>query len=223
MPPADAPPLARYTAAYYDRWYRHPRHRVRTPAEVGRLVALTVAAAEYVLERPVRTVLDVGAGEGHWRPHLRRLRPRVRYLGVEPSEYAVRRFGRARNLRRGTLGTLDVAALARFAPGGFDLVVACGVLNYVPEGELAAGLRTLHGLTRGAAFLELFAAGDDLTGDVPPDRRPAPWYRRLLRQAGFAPCGLHLYLPRPVADGCTALELPAGGAAPARRVSGRPA
>jgi SAM-dependent methyltransferase len=208
MPPAPAPPLARYTAAYFDRWYRHPRHRVRTPAEVARLVALTVGAAEYVLDRPVRTVLDVGAGEGHWRAHLRRLRPRVRYVGVEPSAYAVARFGRTRDLRQGTLGTLDVDALAREAPGGFDLIVACGVLNYVAEAELRGGLGALRRLAGGVAFLELFAAGDALTGDVPAGRRPAAWYRRVLGRAGFVPCGLHLYVTRDVARTCTALELP---------------
>ena len=209
MPPA-APPLSRYDARYFDRWYRHPRHRVRTPAEIARIAALTVSAAEYVLGHPVRTVLDVGAGEGHWRAHLRRLRPRVRYVGVEPSAYAVARFGRARNLRQGTLGTLDVAALEREAPDGFDLIVACGVLNYVPEAELRSGLRALRPLSAGVAFLELFAAGDEITGDVPPNRRSAAWYRRTLGAAGFVPCGLHLYVTRTVARSCVALELPRG-------------
>ena len=37
-------------------------------------------------------------GEGAWRVQLRRLRPRVRYVGVESSAYAVRRFGRSRGM-----------------------------------------------------------------------------------------------------------------------------
>jgi SAM-dependent methyltransferase len=207
MPRASTPPLSRYTAAYFDRWYRDPATRVRTPATIARLAALTVSAAEYVLDRPVRTVLDVGAGEGHWRGHLRRLRPRVRYVGIEPSAYAVARYGRARNLRQGTIGTLDVAALQEFAPDGFDLVIACGVLNYVPDAELRDGLRALGGLTTGVAFLELFSAGDSLTGDVPRNRRSPTWYRQLLGRAGFVPCGLHLYLTREAARSCAALEL----------------
>jgi hypothetical protein len=85
MPRGSTPPLSRYTAAYYDRWYRDPETRVRTPATIARLAGLTVSAAEYVLDRPVRTVLDVGAGEGHWRGHLRRLRPRLRYVGSSPA------------------------------------------------------------------------------------------------------------------------------------------
>jgi SAM-dependent methyltransferase len=203
-----APAHSRFDAAYFERWYRHPRHRVRTPAKIARLAAMTVSVAEYVLDRPIRTVLDIGAGEGHWLGHLRRLRPRVRYVGVEPSAYAVARFGRARNLRQGTLGTLDVPSLERFAPDGFDLIVACGVLNYVPEPELQAGLRALRGLSAGVAFLELFAEGDELTGDIPPNRRPPAWYRRVLAGAGFVPCGMHLYVTREVSRTCTALELP---------------
>ena len=207
MPRATTPPISRYTAAYYDRWYRDPETRVRTPATIARLAALTVSAAEYVLDRPVRTVLDVGAGEGHWRAHLRRLRPRVRYVGVEPSAYAVARYGRARNLHQGTIGTLDVASLREFAPDGFDLIIACGVLNYVPDAELRDGLRALSRLSSGVAFLELFSAGDSLTGDVPRNRRSPTWYRQLLRGAGFVPCGLHLYLTRALARSCAALEL----------------
>src|SRR5688572_7754511 len=139
-----ARPRSRYGAAYFDRWYRHPTHRVRTPAAIARLAAMTVGAAEYVLDRPIRTVLDVGAGEGHWRAHLRRLRPRVHYVGVDPSAYAVARYSRARNLRQGTLGTLDVEMLQWEAPNGFDLIIACGVLNYVSAEELRVGLRSLR-------------------------------------------------------------------------------
>lgn len=211
VPRSATDPALRYDAAYFDRWYRSRTHRVRTPTEIGRIVAMTVAAAEYVLERPIRTVLDVGAGEGHWRGHLRRLRPRVRYVGVEPSAYAVRRFGRTRDLRQGTLATLPSLALEREAPQGFDLIVSCGVLNYVPEPELAAGLATLAtlaGLSNGVAFLELFSSGDEITGDIPRDRRPASWYAGLLAAAGWTPCGLHCYVPAHVAERMVALELP---------------
>ena len=35
------------------------------------------AMAEYFLRRPMRTVLDIGCGEGAWLPHLRALRPKI--------------------------------------------------------------------------------------------------------------------------------------------------
>ena len=93
----------RYDAEYFRRWYHDPRRRVIVPSAVARKVRLVVGIAEALLERPIRSVLDVGAGEGAWRGHLRRLRPRVRYVGVESSEYAVERFGRARGLVRGPI------------------------------------------------------------------------------------------------------------------------
>ena len=46
-----------------------------------------------------KTVLDIGAGEGRWRAELRRMRPAIRYVGVDPSEYVVARHGQRRNIR----------------------------------------------------------------------------------------------------------------------------
>ena len=42
---------------YFDRWYRDPRHRVKTNADVRRQALLAVSAAEWVLDRPIRRVL----------------------------------------------------------------------------------------------------------------------------------------------------------------------
>lgn len=182
-----------YDRSYFDKWYRHPSHRVRTPAELTRLVTFVLATADYVLGRRVRTVLDVGAGEGNWLPVLRRLRPNVAYTGVDPSEYAVRRFGRRRNLLLGDLASLDALPLA----DAYDLVIANGVLNYLSPDALRAGLPTLAARAGGMLYLELFTGADDIKGDTAfPGFRPADWYRRTLRAAGLVGCGLHCYLPR---------------------------
>ncbi len=196
-----------YDKAYFDKWYRSRQHRVRTPAQIRRIVSFTVSAAEYVLDRPVRSVLDVGAGEGHWQPILTMLRPRLRYVGVEPSEYAVSRFGKRRGLRRGSVETLDALHLHDTFPEGFDLVICCGVLNYVPNDAIGAALTSLQAHTAGLAWLEMFTRQDDIEGDVVALRpRPAAWYRAQVQAAGLVPCGLHLYAPRDVAAGLTALE-----------------
>ena len=79
-----------YDHAYFERWYRDPALKsaaIGGSARLARKVALAVATAEYHLERPIRSVLDIGCGEGAWRAPLRRLRPRVQYLGFESSEY----------------------------------------------------------------------------------------------------------------------------------------
>jgi SAM-dependent methyltransferase len=196
-----------YDKAYFDKWYRHRQHRVRTPAQIRRIVSFTIAAAEYVLDRPVRTVLDVGAGEGHWQPVLRALRPSLRYVGVEPSAYAVGRFGKTRGLRLGSVESLDALRLHDEYPDGFDLVVCCGVLNYVPNRLLNSALEMLQVHTGGLAWLEVFTKHDEIEGDVAALKpQPASWYRDRIRQAGLVPCGLHLYAPMDRAAGLTALE-----------------
>jgi SAM-dependent methyltransferase len=192
-----------YDRAYFDKWYRAPGSRVRSPAELTRVVTFVLAAADHVLGRRVRTVLDVGAGEGNWLPVLRRLRPGIAYQGVDPSPYAVRRFGRRRNLLLGDLASLDALPLA----DGYDLVVASGVLNYVTPAELRATLPRLVARAGGMLYLELFTAADDVVGDTAfAARRSAAWFRRTLRAAGLVGCGLHCYLPRALRGQLTELE-----------------
>jgi len=170
---------------------------------VRRKVRLAVAAAEYVLGRPVRSVLDVGCGEGAWRPLLKRLRPGVQYVGVDSSEYVVRRYGKRRGIRQGTLGGLNRLGLKR----QFDLVVCADVLEYVSTPEVKAALAHLRRLTGGLAYIEAFAVTDDMVGDREQwHYRSAPAYRELFREAGLVACGLHCYVPRERLDSVSALE-----------------
>jgi SAM-dependent methyltransferase len=180
-----------YDRAYFDRWYRAPASRVFTPTEVDRRVGFAVASAEYLIEQPLRSVLDVCCGEGDWQPRIARLRPRARYVGVDGSAYAVRRFGRRRNLRLGRFGELGRLGLR----GPFDLIVCSGALYYIPEKELAPGLRAIAGLLGGAAFLEVFTGRDDLVGDtLPIQARSRSWWMRRMGDAGLHYAGLHFWV-----------------------------
>jgi SAM-dependent methyltransferase len=168
---------------------------VKSPVELARQVGFVLRAAEWVLGRPVRHVLDVGAGEGQWRTALRRLRPGVRYDGVDPSAHAVARFGGRRGLLAGGITDLDGLPLRT----SYDLVVCCGMLNYLDARTLRAGLAQVARRTGGLAYLELFAAEDVRAGGVEGDTawprpRPAAWYRRVLREAGFVPVGLQCHV-----------------------------
>lgn len=179
-----------YDRDYFDRWYRSARRAVE-PAVVRRKARLALSAAEHLLGRDVRTVLDVGCGEAPWRGVLRRMRRGVTYTGVDASEYAVRRYGRTRNIRLGSLARLDRVRLAR----SYDLVICSDVLQYVPNAEVRAGLHAMAKRTGGVAFIEAFTAGDDMTGDrLLWHARSAAWYRRAFAEAGFTPLGLHLYV-----------------------------
>lgn len=50
-----------YDDRYFDQWYRQTK--LSSPARLRRKAALAVSQAEYYLERPIRSVLDIGYGE----------------------------------------------------------------------------------------------------------------------------------------------------------------
>ncbi|HEX6833508.1 MAG TPA: class I SAM-dependent methyltransferase [Rudaea sp.] len=194
-----------YDRAYFDKWYRDPRHAVRSGQELERKVALAVAVAEYYLGHRISNVLDVGCGEGVWRAPLKKLRPQVEYLGLDSSDYVVERYGLARNLRKATFGQLEHL---RFDTD-FDLIVCSDTLHYVKNTELQRGLRGLVDMLAGVAFLELFTSEDQPGGDKTGFIARSPnWYLKEFRNAGLIPCGSHCYLG-PKLEGCVAaLEIP---------------
>jgi SAM-dependent methyltransferase len=201
MPQTNRP---NYDRAYFDRWYRHPAHRVRSAAWLAREVACVIGVTEHVIGRTVRSVLDVGCGEGNWYPVLKARRPAIRYTGVDPSEYAVKRFGGRRHIRLGNVEELDRLGLR----GPFDLIVCSGVLNYLTPAVFERGIAHIAGLLDGVAYLEVYTTDDLVTGDTQPAlrRRPA-WYRAAMQRAGLVPCGMHCYVTKDQALALAALEL----------------
>ncbi len=192
-----------YDRAYFDRWYRDGG--IGHAARLARKVALAVATAEYHLERPIRTVLDIGCGEGAWRAPLLKLRPKARYMGFDSSDYAIARHGRRRNLHHARFG--DFAQLRPCPPA--DLLVCSDVLHYLETRELDRGLPALADLCGGVAFIEVFARGDGAEGDEHDfKQRPAAFYRDRLRALGLRPLASHCWLSPTLAPHATALELP---------------
>ena len=213
-----------YDRTYFDRWYRDPAQAVILGGHLARRVRLAVSAAEYVLERDVESVLDVGCGEAPWRPLLRRLRPKARYVGIDPSPYVVARYGKRRGIVQGGVGDLGSSALARalLAQGArppFDLIVCSDVLHYVDTPDLAKGLKAIgKWIGGGLAFLEFFTKDDDTEGDTEDFRkRPAATYARLLRAAGLTHLGLHCYVGRDVGRAIMDFERGSAARAPRKR------
>ena len=194
-------PGKQYDAAYFQRWYRKlgAEHR----QGLARKVALAVALAEFHLERPVRSVLDVGCGEAAWRAPLLKLRPGLRYQGVDSSEYAVARYGRSRNIALASFGQLDQLRFG--AP--VDLLVCSDVIHYVPTAELRRGLSGITEHCQGVAFLDLYTKEDAIAGDLRGflPRRAAD-YRRWFAEAGLTACGSQAYLTPALRDRAAALE-----------------
>jgi SAM-dependent methyltransferase len=190
-----------YDKRYFDHWYR--RAGIGGAQRLKRKVALAVAAAEYHLERPLRTVLDIGCGEGAWRAPLLALRPQAQYLGFDSSDYAIRRYGARRNLHFARFG--DFAHLRPCPP--VDLLVCSDVMHYLPTRELTQGLPGLAELCGGVAFLETFAKEDETEGDdVGFQPRPARFYRTRFAALGFRFLGSHCWLSPALANQPAALE-----------------
>ena len=191
----------RYDAAYFQRWYRDGGIGGRQ--RLARKVALALATAEYHLERPVRSVLDIGCGEGAWRAPLLKLRPKASYLGFDGSEYAVQRYGRSRNVHLARFG--DFELLRPCAP--VDLLVCSDVLHYLDARELDRGLSGLADLCGGVAFLETFTQRDAAEGDEHEFRnRSAAFYRKRFEALGFRQLGSHCWLSPALAGSATELE-----------------
>ena len=191
----------RYDRRYFDHWYR--RAGIGGAQRLKRKVALAVATAEYHLERPIRSVLDIGCGEGAWRAPLLKLRPKAQYLGFDSSEYAIDRYGARRNLHFARFA--DFAQLRPCAP--VDLLVCSDVMHYLPVRELDRGLPGLAQLCGGIAFLETFAREDQAEGDEHEfKQRPATFYRKRFEAAGFRQLGSHCWLSPVLAAVATALE-----------------
>jgi SAM-dependent methyltransferase len=194
----------KYDKSYFDRWYRNSSHDRANRALLERKVHLAVSVAEYYLERPIRSVLDVGCGEAVWRAPLLKLRPKLDYRGVDSSEYAVSKFGHARNIAFANFGQLEQLRFG--AP--VDLLICSDVMHYIPDAELKRGLKGFSELCGGLAFLELWSQDDDIVGDkIGFIERPAAWYRKQFAKAGFIACGSHAYLSEHLQTSAAALEV----------------
>ena len=185
-----------YDKSYFDRWYRSPA-AVVTPDSRRARVRLAVAAAEFVLGRRIRSVLDVACGEAPWRADLVRMRPGISYIGIDSSDYVVRRYGTRRNIRLGSIGSLHRMKLRR----KFDLIVCSDVLEYVPTAEVRRGLRAMRTLLRGLAYIEAFTNRANFVGDTEGwHYRSEPVYRKAFTDAGLYSCGLNCWVARSLFD-----------------------
>jgi SAM-dependent methyltransferase len=207
------PTAKRYDRGYFERFYQDPATRVLEPGERRRRVAAVVALAELHLGRALRSALDVGCGAALWGRELVRLRPALRYLGVDPAAAAVELAPRGLDVRR-----LGVEALDRLAPARFDLVICADVLHYLDAAAVRAALPALVRRARGPLYLELLTSAERVEGDRRALRRRAPaWYLRRFASAGLRAAGLHLYLPKQLAEKAAALELGRTPPRPQRR------
>lgn len=209
MPPRSTSQTSRranadqFGADYYRRFYGDARTRV-SDANAVRTLARFVGAYLGHLDVPVRSILDVGCGVGHWQRAAAELWPRARYHGVEYSAHLCQRFG----WTQGSLVDFDPrAALGR---DEFDLIVCQGVLQYLDDRSAAKALANLGRWCGGALYLEALTQLDwrqncdreRTDGDV--HLRTGGWYRRRLARR-FQACGGGVFTSRDA--GVTLFEL----------------
>jgi SAM-dependent methyltransferase len=159
---------------YYDRFYGHSLEKRAYRRDEDRLGDFICAYLKYV-EQPVRNVVDIGCGFGHWREIIAKHFPRARYTGVERSDYLCDRYG-------WTSGSVvDFEARTPF-----DLVICKDTLQYLSAGDFKAAAENLASLCRGALYASVLTEEDwenncdrrRTDGDV--HLRTAGWYRRML-------------------------------------------
>ncbi|MEZ5963589.1 MAG: class I SAM-dependent methyltransferase [Planctomycetota bacterium] len=176
-----------FDAAYYARFYGDAKTRVGDRKSVRRLADFVCAYLRF-LEVPVREVVDLGCGLGHWQPAIAAHFPRARYTGVEVSDYLCRRKGWTQG-----------SAVDYHHPRPADLVLCQGVLQYLSDRDAKRAIDNFARLTRGALYLEALTAEDwqhncDRTAtDGNVHLRPANFYRRALRRK-FTACGGGVYV-----------------------------
>jgi len=183
-----------FDAGYYERFYGDPATRVSDQREIQRLASFVHGYLAY-LQVPVRSILDVGCGVGHWRRACARLWPKARYWGVEYSSYLCEKFG----WHNGSIATLEPAA--ELGRASFDLVICQGVMQYLDDATARAALANLASWTDGALYLEALTERDweencDQTvtdGDV--HLRSGAFYRRRLTK-NFQDCGGGVFCAR---------------------------
>ena len=197
------PGTHRFDADYYRRYYGDQRTRVSDATAIRDLARFVAAYARY-LAVPVRSILDVGCGVGHWRHAARELWPKARYHGVEYSAHLCERFGWI----QGSITDLDVRAAT--GREEFDLVICQGVLQYLDDKAAAKALTNLGRWCDGVLYLEALTALDwrrncdraRTDGDV--HLRDGDWYRQRLARR-FRAAGGGVFVSRRA--GVTLFEL----------------
>lgn len=177
-----------FDADYYERFYRNPKTQVASEESVQVLCDFVYAYLQHI-GQPCSKVLDLGCGLGHWHAALHQHDRRIRYHGVEYSEYLCEEYG----WEQGSV--IDYSADERF-----ELVICQGVLQYLSDQDCRAAIENLAELSEGACYLEALTREDweqncdQRTTDGEVYLRRGDWYRRQLRRWGFVNCGGGIFL-----------------------------
>jgi predicted TPR repeat methyltransferase len=133
----------RFDEAYYHRFYEDPKTRVTSADEHGALAEFVFAFARYnSLE--MKSVLDIGAGVGLWKRWVEKNAKGISYSGTEVSQSMCKKYG---YLHR------DIARWRDRKK--HDLIVCQGVLQYLPDPDVAPAVANIAAMSKGLLYLEV--------------------------------------------------------------------
>lgn len=133
----------RFDEAYYERFYLSPKTRVVSPEEHAHLAHFVFSFAAFNgIE--IKSVLDVGAGVGHWQRWIAKNEKGVSYTGTEVSKAMCKEHG---FLER------DIARWRDRKK--HDLIICQGVLQYLPDPDVAPAVANLAAMSKGLVYLEV--------------------------------------------------------------------
>ena len=175
-----------FDAAYFKRFYESRRSRVYGREQIDHLARGVTGFVQW-FGGELESVLDLGAGTGHWRDWFKDNLPEVRYRSVDISAYACKTYGHERR---------DISKWR--ARERFDLLVCQGVLPYLDDEACDRALSNMAAMCKGFLYLEAITSRDlrevvDRTRtDTTIKPRSARFYRRLLsRDFEGLGCGLY--------------------------------
>jgi len=177
---------SKFDQAYYDRFYLSPKTRVVSADEHGHLARFVFEFAKYNgIE--IESVLDVGAGIGLWKRWIEKHAKKTKYLGTEVSKVMCDEHG---FLQR------DIARWRDREQ--HDLIICQGVLQYLPDPDVAPAVANLAAMSRGLLYAEITTRLDlrERTDEERTDNnifvRNGSYYRGILLKH-FHPVGCGLW------------------------------
>lgn len=138
----------RFDEAYYHRFYESPQTRVLSPEEHANLAEYVFAFARYN-HIEMKSVLDIGAGIGLWKNWIEKHKKGVAYTGTEVSAVMCKKHG------------FQHRDIARWRDRKkHDLIVCQGVLQYLPDPDVAPAVANVAAMSRGLVYVEVATRAD---------------------------------------------------------------
>ena len=182
----------RFDEAYYHRFYEDPKTRVVSAEEHANLASFVFSFADYN-NLKVKSVLDIGAGVGHWKQWIEKNKKGIKYIGTEVSQAMCKQHGWQNR---------DIARWRDRKRHG--LVICQGVLQYLLDPDVDPAIANLAAMAGGLIYLEITTRAD-LREQCDKDRtdhdiyiRNGSYYRGIL-QKHLVHVGCGLYWPKDIA------------------------